>query len=193
MKLVSQKPTRLHCKNCEATYKLPQGGSIKLYQGNVCPLDQFELVVFNAGGKSFILCPYCFNFPEVFLLPTQDSNFTDPNTPPLPASQPQIEDMAKSAGCNRCPHPTCPHAAPQTSVTLCQTCEEGDLVLDPNSGPAWRISCNELKCTCVVKVFNGAVRVTVSPELDCENCGSSIVNVEYNPVSCCHVVGWWEL
>ena len=68
MKLISQKPMRLHCKNCEATYNLPQGGSIKLYQGNVCPLDQFELVVFNAGGKSFILCPYCYNFPEVTLL-----------------------------------------------------------------------------------------------------------------------------
>ena len=109
MKLISQKPMRLHCKNCEATYKLPQGGSIKLYQGNVCPLDQFELVVYNAGGKSFILCPYCYNFPE-------------------------IEDMAQSSGCNRCPHPTCPNAAPQLSVTTCQTCDEGDLVLDPNSG-----------------------------------------------------------
>ena len=65
MKLISQAPMRLHCKNCEATYNLPQGGSIKLYQSNVCPLDQFELVVFNAGGKSFILCPYCYNFPEV--------------------------------------------------------------------------------------------------------------------------------
>ena len=65
MKIILQKPTRLHCKQCEETYKLPQGGSIKLYQGNICPLDQFELVVYNAGGKSFILCPYCYNFPEV--------------------------------------------------------------------------------------------------------------------------------
>eukprot|EP00116_Pleurobrachia_bachei_P004343 sb/3464605/ len=109
MKLINQRPTRLHCKNCDETYKLPQGGSIKLYQGNRCPLDQFELVVFNAGGKSFILCPYCYNFPE-------------------------IEEMPKNAGCNRCPHPTCPNAAPQLSITACQICEDGELVLDPNSG-----------------------------------------------------------
>jgi len=52
MKLISQKPMRLHCKTCDQTYKLPQGGTIKLYQGKACPLDQFELVVFNHGGKS---------------------------------------------------------------------------------------------------------------------------------------------
>ena len=49
-------------------------------------------------------------------------------------------------------------------------------------GPAWRMSCNELKCTCVVKIFAGAVRVAVSPDTDCETCGSSILTVEYNPV-----------
>ena len=55
-------------------------------------------------------------------------------------------------------------------------------------GPAWRMSCNELKCTCVVKIFAGAVRVAVSPDTDCETCGSSILTVEYNPVCCIFIL-----
>ena len=44
------------------------------------------------------------------------------------------------------------------------------------------MSCNELKCTCVVKIFTGAVRVAVSPDNDCDTCGTSILTVEFNPV-----------
>lgn len=47
----------------------PQNGTIKLYKELRCPLDQFELLLFSLGntegaqGKSFPLCPYCYNNP----------------------------------------------------------------------------------------------------------------------------------
>ena len=45
------------------------------------------------------------------------------------------------------------------------------------------MSCSELRCVSVVKVFEGAYRVNVKSDAECENCGSSYVNVEYKPVS----------
>lgn len=59
------KPSRLHCSHCDDTYSLPQNGTIKLYKELRCPLDDFELVLWSSGsrGKSYPLCPYCYNHP----------------------------------------------------------------------------------------------------------------------------------
>lgn len=59
------KPSRLHCSHCDETYTLPQNGTIKLYKELRCPLDDFELVLWSSGsrGKSYPLCPYCYNHP----------------------------------------------------------------------------------------------------------------------------------
>lgn len=59
------KPSRLHCSHCDDTYSLPQNGTIKLYKELRCPLDDFELVLWLSGsrGKSYPLCPYCYNHP----------------------------------------------------------------------------------------------------------------------------------
>ena len=66
MKYISVAPSRLYCNSCEEVYNLPQGGSIKLYQGHACPLDGFELVICQLSGrdgKTFPLCPLCYNQP----------------------------------------------------------------------------------------------------------------------------------
>eukprot|EP00955_Chlamydomonas_euryale_P067616 359883-Chlamydomonas_euryale.AAC.3 len=34
MKLISSRPSRLYCAQCEDIYNLPQGGSIKLYKAS---------------------------------------------------------------------------------------------------------------------------------------------------------------
>lgn len=44
MKLVASRPARLYCPSCEEVWALPQGGTVKLYKGLACPLDQYELV-----------------------------------------------------------------------------------------------------------------------------------------------------
>lgn len=63
--LLQAKPSRLHCSHCDETYTLPQNGTIKLYKELRCPLDDFELVLWSSGsrGKSYPLCPYCYNHP----------------------------------------------------------------------------------------------------------------------------------
>ncbi|XP_061166711.1 DNA topoisomerase 3-beta-1-like [Saccostrea echinata] len=154
MKYVQAKPSRLHCSNCDETFSLPQNGSIKLYKELKCPLDDFELVLWTTGakGKSFPLCPYCYN------------------NPPFP-------DMRKQFGCNQCTHPTCQHALAQHGVCECVECETGILVLDPTSGPKWRMACN--KCQVVINIFENAHKVSVSEEI-CDDCGAHIVDVDFN-------------
>ena len=43
-----------------------QGGSVKLYKGLACPLDNYEIVLFSLTGpdaKTYPLCPFCYNNP----------------------------------------------------------------------------------------------------------------------------------
>ncbi|KAL6009559.1 hypothetical protein ACLOJK_022789 [Asimina triloba] len=53
MKYISTQPSRLYCSTCEEVYYLSQRGTIKLFL--------FSLV--GPEGKSFPLCPYCYNNP----------------------------------------------------------------------------------------------------------------------------------
>lgn len=154
MKLVAAKPSRLHCSTCDETYSLPQNGSIKLYKELKCPLDEFELVLWTTGakGKTFPLCPYCFNNPP-------------------------FKDMRKNYGCNQCTHPTCQHAMSQNGVCDCVECETGVLVLDQTSAPKWRMACN--RCNVVINFFENAHKVSVSEEI-CDDCGSHIMDVDFS-------------
>lgn len=153
MKLIQAKPSRLHCSNCDETYSLPQNGGIKLYQELKCPLDDYELVLWTTGtkGKSYPLCPYCYNNPP-------------------------FKDMRKGMGCNECTHPTCQHAFSQNGVAECLECSQGILVLDQSSAPKWRMACN--KCNLVINLLEGAYKVILKDD-DCEECGASIIHVDY--------------
>jgi hypothetical protein len=54
------------CLPAPQLYNLPQGGNIKLYKGLQCPLDEFELLLFQlagSDGKTYPLCPFCYNHP----------------------------------------------------------------------------------------------------------------------------------
>lgn len=44
--------------------------------------------------------------------------------------------------CTLCPHPTCKHSMIKQGVSSCPECDGGTLVLDPVSGPKWRVDCN---------------------------------------------------
>uniref|UniRef100_T1JEW7 DNA topoisomerase n=1 Tax=Strigamia maritima TaxID=126957 RepID=T1JEW7_STRMM len=153
MKYVSTKPSRLFCGTCDETYNVPQNGIIKVYKELKCPLDEFELLLWSGGtkGKSFPFCPYCFNNPP-------------------------FRDMRKGGGCNSCTHQTCVHALNSTGVSNCFECEGGVLVLDPSSGPKWKLGCN--KCDVIIHLFEDAQKLSVDDET-CEECGSQIVTVEY--------------
>lgn len=154
MKYIQAKPSRLHCSHCDDTYSLPQNGTIKLYKELRCPLDDFELVLWSSGsrGKSYPLCPYCYNHPP-------------------------FRDMKKGMGCNECTHPTCQHSLSMLGIGQCVECENGVLVLDSTSGPKWKMACN--KCNVIVHFFENAHKVRVSPET-CELCDAALVDVDFN-------------
>uniref|UniRef100_A0A8C3K901 DNA topoisomerase n=1 Tax=Calidris pygmaea TaxID=425635 RepID=A0A8C3K901_9CHAR len=154
MKYIQAKPSRLHCSHCDDTYSLPQNGTIKLYKELRCPLDDFELVLWSSGsrGKSYPLCPYCYNHPP-------------------------FRDMKKGMGCNECTHPTCQHSLSMLGIGQCVECESGVLVLDSTSGPKWKMACN--KCNVIVHFFENAHKVRVSPET-CELCDAALVDVDFN-------------
>lgn len=154
MKYIQAKPSRLHCSHCDETYTLPQNGTIKLYKELRCPLDDFELVLWSSGsrGKSYPLCPYCYNHPP-------------------------FRDMKKGMGCNECTHPTCQHSLSMLGIGQCVECESGVLVLDPTSGPKWKVACN--KCNVVAHCFENAHRVRVSSET-CGSCEAALLDVDFN-------------
>nr|XP_012321901.1 DNA topoisomerase 3-beta-1 isoform X3 [Aotus nancymaae] len=154
MKYIQAKPSRLHCSHCDETYTLPQNGTIKLYKELRCPLDDFELVLWSSGsrGKSYPLCPYCYNHPP-------------------------FRDMKKGMGCNECTHPSCQHSLSMLGIGQCVECENGVLVLDPTSGPKWKVACN--KCNVVAHCFENAHRVRVSADT-CSVCEAALLDVDFN-------------
>ncbi|KAL3266012.1 hypothetical protein HHI36_010201 [Cryptolaemus montrouzieri] len=128
MKYIQAKPQRLHCPQCDETYSLPQNGTVKLFKELKCPLDEFELLSWTMGnkGKSFVFCPYCYNHPP-------------------------FKDMKKGGGCNSCTHPTCPYSLNTNGICSCSNCEFGVFVLDPSSGPKWKIGCN--RCDTIINLL----------------------------------------
>uniref|UniRef100_A0A7E4VYT0 DNA topoisomerase n=1 Tax=Panagrellus redivivus TaxID=6233 RepID=A0A7E4VYT0_PANRE len=164
MKLVASRPQRLYCPTCQETLSLPTGrdGNIRIHGEKTCPLDGFDLLYWAAsGGKladSWSFCPYCYN-----------------NAP--------FEDMKSGVGCNRCTHPTCKHGMMTQSICQClNACNNGAgvLVLDPQSGPKWRLACN--LCPSVITVFDGAARFKLLDK-ECNDCGTKTVFAEYTKKS----------
>ncbi|CAL8083707.1 unnamed protein product [Prunus armeniaca] len=171
MKHISSQPSRLYCNTCEEVYYLPQKGSIKLYKELTCPLDNFELLIFSMpgpDGKSFPLCPYCYNSP-----PFEGIDTLFGAVKSGPSSQ-----LGKGAGmpCFLCPHPTCRHSLIAQGVCACPECS-GTLVLDPVSAPKWRLCCN--MCNFLVLLPEGAHQISTTRER-CPECDSTILEVDFN-------------
>ncbi|KAI6693900.1 hypothetical protein NL676_021610 [Syzygium grande] len=136
MKYISTRPPRLYCNTCEEVYHLPQNGTIKLYKELKCPLDSFELLIFSMPGpegKSFPLCPYCYNSPpfEGIDMLFGAGRMGNSNNPGKGAGMP----------CFLCPHPTYPIGAPNWRL-FCNMCN--CLVLLPQG--AHRVSTTSDRC-----------------------------------------------
>ncbi|KAG7995301.1 hypothetical protein I3843_01G102700 [Carya illinoinensis] len=171
MKYISMQPSRLYCGTCEEVYYLPQNGTIKLYKELSCPLDNFELLLCSMPGpegKSFPLCPYCYNSPP----------FEGVDTLFGAAKTGSTGKLGKGAGmpCFLCPHPTCRHSLISQGVCACPECS-GTLVLDPVSAPKWRLDCN--MCNCLVFLPQGAHRISTTEER-CPDCDSKLLEVDFN-------------
>ncbi|CAI0397667.1 unnamed protein product, partial [Linum tenue] len=175
MKYIASQPSRLYCGTCEEVYYVPQKGTIKLYKELTCPLDNFELLIFSMAGpegKSFPLCPYCYNNPPFEGIDTLFGTGTKA------AGAASGGKLGKGAGmpCFLCPHPTCRHSVISQGVCACPECS-GTLVLDPVSAPKWRLYCN--MCNCLVLLPQGAHRISTTSER-CSECESKIIEVDFN-------------
>ncbi|XP_077250449.1 DNA topoisomerase, type IA, core isoform X2 [Tasmannia lanceolata] len=171
MKYISSQPSRLYCGTCEEVYSLPQKGTIKLYKELVCPLDNFELLLFSLAGpegKSFPLCPYCYNSPPF--------EGTDVLFGALKLGSSNKSGKGIGMPCFLCPHPTCKHSVIAQGVCACPECN-GTLVLDPVSAPKWRLYCN--MCNCLVFLPQGAHRISTTRD-HCPECDSTIIEVDFN-------------
>ncbi|KAH9679958.1 DNA topoisomerase 3-beta [Citrus sinensis] len=171
MKYISMQPSRLYCSTCEDVYNLPQRGTLKLYKELTCPLDNFELLIFSMAGpegKSFPLCPFCYNNPPFEGIDTLYGTTTTGS----------FGKLGKGAGmpCFLCPHPACRHSMIAQGVCACPECN-GTLVLDPVSAPKWRLYCN--MCNCLVSLPQGAHRIATTQE-QCPECGSKIIEIDFN-------------
>jgi DNA topoisomerase-3 len=175
MRFLHLRPQRLHCATCNETYSLPQNGTIKLYKELTCPLDSFQLVLFslgnsaNHGGKSYPVCPYCFNHPPF----------------------PEIESLpAGGMGCNLCLSEACPLSAKALGVCPCLSSYEdgavgggcrGNLILDINSKPNWKLSCNRcdfiLQFSKVTPIHN----ISIADGRQCADCAdSNLLKIEFH-------------
>eukprot|EP00796_Vickermania_ingenoplastis_P008249 gene8249-5770_t len=159
LKHLDTRPQRLYCAYCEVTFSLPQGGAIKQYSSFTCPLDGYELVICHIeGGKSFPICPQCYNNPP-------------------------FEDMITNKGtkkevhmaCDECRHPTCEHSLATNYVCDCidEHCR-GMMAFVPRTAGKWRICCNT--CVMMIKLPPTAQRVSVSGS-ECEDCGARCLNL----------------
>lgn len=70
-------------------------------------------------SQTYTLCPFCYN-------------------------KPPYKGTIKNMPCSHCPNTTCPHARAQLRVDDCPSCETGQLILDPTSGPKWKMCCNNI-------------------------------------------------
>jgi DNA topoisomerase III len=119
-RFIPLRPQRLFCPTCNETFGLPQNGTIKVFDGQRCPLDGYELVLFSLGnaakslGKSFPICPKCY-------------------------SHSPFEGLS-SMGCDQCLHPTCRHGLARNAVCMCPAAGcAGVMALDPRSRPTWKV------------------------------------------------------
>lgn len=195
MRFIPLKPQRLYCQNCEETYSLPQNGTIKLYMEIRCPLDNFELVLFSLGntlaaqGKSYPLCPCCYNNPPAFEdMMGGDKEKAQQETHGSDNTSSNAVVVRSSMGCNQCRHATCKQSVVFNGLCPCpgsiatsasvggkggggggrgdrgmdapKDCP-GTLVLDMNSKPNWKLACNQ--CNTLLRFHANIHNITPLP------------------------------
>eukprot|EP00081_Caenorhabditis_elegans_P005301 NP_001254384.1 DNA topoisomerase [Caenorhabditis elegans] len=89
--------------------------------------------------------------------------------------------MPQGAGCDTCVHPSCQYSISSNGVCGCLQDCGGVMLLDTQSHPKWRMTCN--KCPSVVGLFEGAIKVKVDSTRSCEQCDAQFIKAEFKPNS----------
>ncbi|KAF6715652.1 DNA topoisomerase 3-beta-1 [Oryzias melastigma] len=135
---------------------------------SISSMDELMEVSFSpiaATGKPLSRCGKCHRFMKyIQAKPSRlhcshcDETYNVPQNGAIKLNPP-FRDMKKGMGCNECTHPSCQHSLSALGIGQCVECDSGVLVLDPTSGPKWRMACN--KCNVVVHFFEHAHKVQV--------------------------------
>lgn len=113
------------------------------------------MLAFSSGtkGRSFPLCPFCYNNPP-------------------------FKGMPNNSGCNTCTHPTCSNSLNMLGISMCDECDRGILVLDCTSAPKkYKLCCNS--CDVIINIFTKATKVSVNDSKKCDECEAQLVTVVY--------------
>ena len=82
-------PQRLVCTTCDEVHRLPPGGIVRQWSGHRCPLDNFELVLFDLGSASKTLGNTCVCFVSARAA-RRKSNPTHANQPTRANNKAQV-------------------------------------------------------------------------------------------------------
>jgi hypothetical protein len=101
-----------------------------------------------------------------------------PHTVPWQVGADAVAGVRPGMPCTTCLHPTCRHSPARQGVMPCPECGAGVLVLDPTSGPKWRLDCS--RCSCLIYLPQALHEAKVTKEA-CEvrRCGVEWSGVEW--------------
>lgn len=94
------------------------------------------------------------------------------------------DPMRGQMGCDSCAHRTCPHSSYLNGVCECPGANasgapcNGMLVLDVNSKPNWKLSCN--RCNTLIRFKADIHDITPLPRHQCEKCGLRMLKFEFS-------------
>lgn len=163
MRLIHKTPMWLFCEMCNETFSLPPNGSVRLFQEQVCPLDNYELVVWRSGtgetAKTQIVCPYCYNHPPMVPIEEAPVGF-------------------KGMACSQCTIPHCSFSLANLAVCPCDAegCS-GTMILDLISAPKWKMACST--CSAAVMLPGAAKKISLTQD-PCEECGAMKLRIDFN-------------
>uniref|UniRef100_G1QHD0 DNA topoisomerase n=1 Tax=Nomascus leucogenys TaxID=61853 RepID=G1QHD0_NOMLE len=150
---------------------------------SIAGMDELMEVSFSplaATGKPLSRCGKCHRFMKYIQVGAGNTNsgkLPHPCRPQLLGVPLQGSPLPPGMGCNECTHPSCQHSLSMLGIGQCVECESGVLVLDPTSGPKWKVACN--KCNVVAHCFENAHRVRVSADT-CSVCEAALLDVDFN-------------
>jgi DNA topoisomerase-3 len=182
LQLILGPPPRLYNKYTETVYALPCGGTVKQWTGKKCPVADcnFELCLYTVGspGRTFPLCPNCFNNPKedwgVLSVQKDTVNRVDEEDS---FKELKLQRLAGRHLTLDCPLPDGHPAI--TEMAVMQDNENGGyFILDPTSlGAKWRLVSTRGPTT--IHMPQGTEKVTVLDKKD-EESGCHFIQIDFN-------------
>jgi DNA topoisomerase III len=162
-------------------YPLPAGGEIKQWSGRICPVEGcgFELCLYEVGspGRTFPLCPFCFNSFRWSLGDEEDRDDQGNLDKEDAHKERQIKRTAGKKLVLECPLPD-DHPLVKELTVSPDPDGGGVMIIDARFGPKWRLV--STRDATIVYLPKSIEKVTVLEETD-NILGCHKMKVEFKP------------